>query len=156
MARKHLLTIIGRISPEAWDAIIPHGPIRRAWFGTGLDAVALNPQPLPPRDFVVSAAAMARDIGRFAIEQNATGHASAAWVSDLIDDWCGTPWPRRWPSPWPGPRFGEPDPSPWDIASARMAGAIVFANLAARLGEGELAKALLKGADRLADAAQGD
>lgn len=47
--RKLLTILIDRI-PEAWDAIIPHGP-RWASF---LDEVALNPQPLPPVDAGVS------------------------------------------------------------------------------------------------------
>src|SRR5258708_7130534 len=49
-----------RIPPSAWDAIIPHGPRvargTRALFGD-FESIALNPQPLPPREFVAVAVA---------------------------------------------------------------------------------------------------
>jgi hypothetical protein len=65
-----------------------------------------------------------------------------------------TPWPRKFPWPWPGPRSNEgPHPDPWVVATARMVAALVFAQVGSRLGDGDLAKSLLDGAERLNEAA---
>lgn len=143
-----LLRLVGRIRPEAWDAIIPHGPriLNRA------EAVALNPQPLPPHEtLVIGAAEMAHDLVRIAIETEVRGESASGFVREFIDDWCGTPWPHKWPLPWPGP--GDPDPHPWQVSQARLAGAIVFASAADRLAKGDLGATFAEGADRLAEAA---
>ena len=92
---------------------------------------------------------MAHAVASLAVEADVRGEQSR-FVSELIDDWCGTPWPKKWPWPWPGPH-GAPDPEPW-IETGRAIGAIVFASVGARLGEGELSTALLEGAERLAEA----
>ena len=142
------LTVLGRIPPEAWDAIVPHGP--RISIRNLADLVALNPQPLPPREsYLVAAAEMAHSVAGLAVEADVQGEQSR-FVSEFIDDWCGTPWPKKWPSPWPGPKEG-PFPEPW-IETGRVIGAIVFASVGSRLGEGELSTALLEGAERLAEA----
>jgi hypothetical protein len=151
-----LLAMIGNIPPEAWDAIIPHGPRVRVAAGEGhLDWAALNPQPLPPREaFLTAAAQLAHEFVRGAVTIDMQGGSSPALVSDLIDDWCGTLWPRRWPWPWPGPRPDEgPLPELWDVRTARVVGAVIFASMASRLAEGDLRETLAKGADRLAEAA---
>jgi len=154
MAHLKLLTLIGQIRQQAWDAIIPHGPRTRA-ANDRLARVALNPQPLPPREaFLVGAGEMAAEIARLAIEADVRGEGGGARiVYETIDDWCGTPWPHKWPLPWPGP---DPDPHPWDVALARVVGAVVFASIGSRLGEGELQSAFLEGAERLAVTAAGD
>ena len=46
MAHVNLLTLVAQIRPQAWDAIIPHGP--RVAVNDRFARVALNPQPLPP------------------------------------------------------------------------------------------------------------
>jgi hypothetical protein len=150
MRAHSLLTIVAAIPPEAWDAIIPHGPVIRS----RVDFVALNPQPLPPKDnFAVSAAMMATDLGRIAVEADVRGEPTA-FVKEFVDDWCGTPWPRKWPWPWPGPRPEEgPRPEPWDVQVGRVVGAAVLASAGSRLGQTELAKAFLDGAESLAQAA---
>jgi hypothetical protein len=144
------LSIIARIHPEAWDVIV-----KRIRVGSRFDEVALNPQPLPPAEsFLVSAAEMAHQIARIAVETEVTGGSSSGFVSEFIDDWCGTPWPRKFPVPWPGPRRNEgPEPDPWLVATARMVGAVVFANIGSRLADGDLARSLLDGAERLNEAA---
>jgi hypothetical protein len=145
-----LLTLFARIPPEAWDAKIPQGPLV---FNDPSVRVALNPQPLPPREAIaVGAARMAREVARLAVETDLQGGRASAWLADFIDDWCGTPWPHKWPWPLPGPG-PDPDPHPWDVAMSRVIGAVVFASVGAGLGEGELKKQLLAGADRLAAAA---
>lgn len=146
------LALLGRIKPEIFDVFPPHG-------GPGLadrvESVALNPQPLPPHDpLVPGALAMARRLGQLAVEADLRGEESAGWVSEIIDDWCRTPWPRRFPWPGPGPRPEEgPFPEPWVLNQGRVAGATVFATLAASLGEGALRDALATGAERLVHAA---
>ena len=152
-----LLSIIGRISPEAWDAIHPHGPvlgISESVLSSRIERLALNPQPLPPRDaFLVGAADLAHEIVRQALSIEARGESSLSFVSDTIDDWCGTPWPRKWPLPFP--RSG-PTPDPWDtvdVQAARLVAAIVFASVADRLTDDKFSAVFADGADRLAEAA---
>lgn len=148
-----LLALLGRTRPEVHDVDPPHGPWRSGL--DRLDAVALNPQPLPPRDpVVVAAAAMAARIGALAVEADVRGEQPARWVSEVLEDWCGTPWPRKWPWPGPGPHpLDGPQPDPWVVGAARAQGALVLASLAAGLGDGELREVLAKGAEQLADAA---
>lgn len=147
-----ILAIMGRINPAIFDVFPPQGPLHQRRF----DAVALNPQPLPPRDpWVAAAVHLANRLATLAVESEARGE-SAGWVAEIIDDWCGTPWPHRWPWPWPGPGpYDGPLPDPWTLASARVAGAVVFASVGARLGEGALRDTFLKGSERLAEAAVG-
>lgn len=141
-----LLSIVARVDPEVWD-VIPRG------LSSKSDSVALNPQPLPPRETLqIAAAEMAHGIVRIAIEAELGGGSSAEFVNEFIDDWCATPWPRRWPHPWPGPVEG-PSPVPWDVRTARVVGAIVFASAGSRLPEGDLGAAFAEGAERLAEAA---
>lgn len=146
-----LLSLVARLHPSIWDAINPHGPVVR----TVADRVALNPQPLPPGPdpFLVAAAGMATELAGLAVAADVRGESSGEWVGELIDDWCGTPWPRKWPWPWPGPRRDhDAVVDPETVAQARIVGAIVFASLGDRL-EGDLGAAFLEGAGRLAEAA---
>jgi hypothetical protein len=144
------LAIIARIHPAAWDVII-----HRLRVGSRYDDVALNPQPLPPAEsFLVSAAEMAHQVTRIAIEFEFTGRSASEFISELVDEWCGTPWPRKFPFPWPGPRPNEgPLPDPWVVQTGRMVGALVFASVGSRLADGELARSFLDGAERLNEAA---
>jgi hypothetical protein len=156
---RNLLSIIGTIHPELWDAIIPHGP--RVRVVSGFERVALNPQPLPPRETLLAGAAeMAHEVARLAVASEAQGGSSSGLVSEVIDDWCGTPWPRKWPWPWPGPRpetdIEGPHPEPWEVRTARVIGAIIFASVASRLSSGDLRSAFADGADRLVEAALAD
>ncbi|HEX2383481.1 MAG TPA: hypothetical protein VHI95_12640 [Acidimicrobiales bacterium] len=157
MRTQTVLAHLGRIRPQAWDAIIPHGPRSRS----RADWVSLNPQPLPPgppeEAILIGAAEMAHDIVRIAVESDLRGQAASGMIQEFIDEWCGTPWPRKWPWPWPGPRSGEgPQPDPWTLNTARLVGAIIFASAGSRLGEGELSSALQAGAERLAEVAASD
>jgi hypothetical protein len=154
-----LLALIGRIRPQAWDAIVPHGPPLRVAAGEGhQDWAALNPQPIPPGDALATEAAhLAHELVRSAVAIEMQGGSSSALVSKLIDDWCDTPWPRRWPWPWPGPHPNwGPHPLPWDMQTARVVGALIFASMASRLAAGDLQETLAKGADRLTEAALAD
>src|SRR6516165_1555598 len=100
---------------------------------------------------------MANEVVRLAVESEAQGASSSAFVSEIINDWCGTPWPRKWPWPGPGPRpgteAGGPVPEPWDVRTARVVGAVIFASAASRLSSSDLRTAFADGADRLAEAA---
>lgn len=146
----HLLAVLGRIPPEAWDAIVPHGPaIGRV---TKADRVGFNPQPDPPGSgFVVGAAELAHEIVRIVVAGEVRGESAASLMSDVIDDWCGTGWPRKFPfpvGPWP-----DPDPSPWLETYAplgQLAGAVVLASAATRLRDEKLGRVLADGAERLA------
>ena len=155
MQAMSLLSIIGRINPQAWDYIVPMGPGPGGRQSASLgEQVSLNLQPLPPGEaFVIGAAEMAHSVVRMAIESEVRGEPSIALVSGFSDDWCGTPWPHSWPHPWPGP---GPDPDPWIVQTGRVVGAIVFASVGSRLAEGELRAAFLKGADQLAERATSD
>jgi hypothetical protein len=149
-----LLSMVARIHPEAWDAVIPR------WQGrlTRGDLVSLNPQPLPPGPppdtVLLEAAAMSHELVRFAVEADIRGENAMDRVYAMVDDWCGTPWPGKWPWPWPDPRdAGGPHPDPWQVDRARLVGAIVFASAASRLADGEVKSALAGAAERLAEAA---
>ncbi|MGY5210036.1 hypothetical protein [Nocardia gipuzkoensis] len=154
-----LLSTIARIHPQVWDTIVPRGPRFRAGedVRAGVDGVALNPQPMPPESpanaFLIGAAEMAHDVARIATESEIRGESSVALVNEFIDDWCGTPWPRKWPWPLPGPRPNEgPLPEPWVIQTGRVVGGIVFASVGSRLADGALGSAFLEGAERLIEA----
>lgn len=146
-----LLALLGRLKKEVFDVFPPHG------LGVldGVDTVALNPQPLPPRDpLVTGAILMSRRLSELAIEADIRGEGPAEWLDQIIDEWCDTPWPRKWPWPGPGPGPEEgPVPDPWAVNEARTAGAVVLASMASRLGDGDLRKTLARGAEKLADAA---
>jgi hypothetical protein len=147
-----VLALVGRTKKEIFDVFPPHGPLVR---DRG-DLASLNPQPLPPVDppLVVGAIAMSRRVAELAVEADVRGEAPAEWLGRLVSEWCETPWPRRWPYPGPGPApEGGPHPEPWAVSEARIAGAVVFASVASRLGEGDLRAALADAAERLADVA---
>ena len=44
-----------KIPPQAWDYIIPKGPIHGSFTPRLAEHVALNPQPLPPHEAVIGA-----------------------------------------------------------------------------------------------------
>jgi hypothetical protein len=153
MTNYQLLSVIARLHPEAWDAIIPRAP--RGW--SRFEEVALNPQPLPPgppEQFAAAAAWMTQRLVSMAIEADLRGEDPTSWLAEIIDEYCGT-WPRKWPFPWPGPgpQHG-PSPDPWRMQEARAASALVLASTASRLGEGRLQAVLADGAEKLAEAAQ--
>lgn len=161
-----LVSLIGKLSPEAFDAIFPHGPAlaKRGLSRRFARSVAseLNPQPLPPKDaLLVATAEMAHSIAMAAVAAEAAGADGASrMVVTAVDDWCGTrhprrpiPWPRRWPFPFPEP---GPDPEPhpdWDISASLAVGALTMAAVASRLSEGDVRDALAKGAEQMLDAA---
>jgi hypothetical protein len=158
------MTVIGRINPSIWDAIVPMGPrylqsVSRASPGS---AVELNPQPIPPGyEAHFAAARVANEIALAAIAAAAAGMEEGATllVSRAVDDWCGTPpghIPIPWPGQWPGPPGSAPDPEPWLVASTRMVGALTLASVASRIAQGDAQEALVRGAEQLLDAALQD
>lgn len=152
-----ILTILGTFPPEAFDAIIPHGhrrPGGRVSVTDHIDHVALNPQPLPPRErFLVASAELAHEIGRLAVETDLVRGGGSDLVRELVDDWCGTGWPRRWPFPWPGPVPGTRTHE-LDVAGGHLAGAVVLASLGDRMPGTDLGAAFLEAAQKLAEVAQ--
>ncbi len=149
---RQLLALFAHLNPAIFDALIPrYSPSRVLTW----DAVALNPQPLPPEPdpFVIAAVRMTHEHVRLALEAEIRGEGGSRIIAELVDDWCGTPWPRKWPFPWPGPRPDGPHPDPWQLATARIAGAVTLAGLAARLGEGDLRETMGRGAEQLTEVA---
>ena len=145
------LALVARTNKAVFDVFPPQfrGALDR------VESVALNPQPLPPRDpLVTGAVSMSHRLVELAVEANVRGEEPAPWLAQVIEEWCGTPWPRRWPWPGPGPHPEDgPVPDPWAVNEARVAGAAVFASMASRLGDGDLREALARSAERLVDAA---
>src|SRR5215207_7791031 len=121
---KQAIEFIGRTIPEIFD-IIPHGPLSAGHAGRAGIAM-LNPQPLPPAQrYLVASIDLAQTVAQAAILAEVSGGAGADVVARIVDEWCGTPWPR--PFPWPGPIDPEPEPHPdWDIAAGRVAGAVTL------------------------------
>jgi hypothetical protein len=146
-----LLAVLGRIPPEVWDVIVGQDPSARHRG----DQMSLNPQPLPPREeFLLGAAEMAHALVGIAVEADIRGDSAVNVLSEVVEEWCATPWPRKWPWPGPGPRPDEgPSPDPWRINVGRAIGAVVFASVASRLGEGEVRTNLVKSAENLAEVA---
>ena len=67
-----------------------------------IDAVALNPQPLPPHEAVVGAQLLENVLVSAIIVVGGRGAGEGAGVLRAeIDDWCGTGWPGKWPKPKP-------------------------------------------------------
>lgn len=141
--------LMTRIRPSAWQLIASD------WPPDARPDARLNPQPLPPVErYQVAAATMAHEIARLAIEAHITGADARTMLTEAIDDWCGTPpWPRKWPHPWPHPRLG-PVPDPWLGRTGQLVGALVFAKVAASLGDMDLVGLLSSAATRLTDAAR--
>jgi len=119
------------------------------------DYASLNPQPLPPHGAGrMLMSLMERGI---IIVSGRDPSAQEAFLQD-VEDWCGTPWPRRWPWIGPGP-VPEPHPEAGrhdDFGrAARVGGALAAAEIAARYPEGELKDVFEKAAQRLTEAALG-
>lgn len=139
------LAKLGLIPPEAWDAVIPHGHLL-ARVG-GHDAVALNPQPIPPLEARTGADLM-RGVLLTSIIIVGGKDGGARALLEEVDDWCGTGWPRRWP--WPTP------PKGWDDGQVFAAAAVTAAGLAAQYDhDADMQKALGKAAEMLMDRAAG-
>lgn len=125
---RQLLAIIGRRIPAIYD-VIPRGPLSR------FSEVALNPQPLPPRELGAAIAA----------EFIHTGWLSERFGFDLdqafndLDDWCPTvPKGLKLPPWWPP--IPEPDPQPdwftdFHIGFAAHIAAVADGFEGTRLGE---------------------
>ena len=156
-----VLTILSTFPPEAWDAIVPR--YRGARLGARPELadrfdmsdrfghVALNPQPLPPRErFLLAAADLGHEIGRLAVETDLTQGSGSGLLRELVDDWCLTGWPRRWPFPWPGP---GPRPDEVDLVGGRLAGALVLASLGERMAGTDLGTAFTETSEKLAEVA---
>jgi len=150
-----LFSIFARINPEIYD-IIPRGPQRLEQIALRGSEAMLNPQPLPPKEaYLVASIDLAHDIARAAAIAEAAGGSSSDMLARIIDDWCGTYWPR--PFPLPGPPVGpEPEPHPdWDISAGRLLGAMTLAGIAERTPQGELRDALRRGAEQMAEVSAG-
>lgn len=140
-----VLAKLGAIPPQAWDAVIPHGPVGHLWGGVTYvhfgDEAGLNPQPLPPRNVLTGA----RILEAIVLGRVAAGATADAFLMD-IDDWCGTGWPKRWPLP---PKARE-----WDESLVFAGAAAAAAQLAAQYDHfPEMQDALVKATEQLADRA---
>ena len=138
-----------KIPPEAWDWIIPHGPAFAHVVNRRIDAVALNPQPLPPHEAVVGAQLLENVLVSAIIVVGGRGAGEGAGVLRAeIDDWCGTGWPGKWPKPKPR--------RDWDDSLVFAGAALAAAGLAEQYDHApELQEALGAAAEQLAEAAGG-
>ncbi|TJZ57414.1 hypothetical protein FCH28_08335 [Streptomyces piniterrae] len=159
-----IMRMLARLHPELWDLFHPHGPVLTTGAAQirsldGGSEVALNPQPLPPRELL-----------RFAIRRTTHGVAEATIgahqsgrdireiVQEIGDDWCPTPphrtipWPKRWPAPWPP---GEPSPVDPELATpaVQAAAGLAFQGYADGIADEKLCAAFGELADRLFEAA---
>lgn len=142
---------------------------RRTRWGNLLGRVALNPQPLPPRE---SPFAMAARLARTVIDQAVLQHRASllsasdpdrslefirALVSEYVDDWCGTR-PRPWPLPVDMPPRGippVPPPGPLDFRNSPWAPMYIivvggqFQQMADYMADSPLGEVFLSAANRL-------
>lgn len=154
------LDLIITLIPEAADVIPRHDAYR---FASALDLVALNPQPLPPkaRDRVAlnPQPLPPKVAGRQLAHSIVRGVAFSGRpdsMFEILDDWCGTGWPRHWPWPWPWPVNPEPEPHPEWAVDTLLGGMLALAEISAHYPAGsEMRDALDKGVDMLGEAAVG-
>lgn len=142
--RKNRVAFVASLDDRIWELVDggPQGLLERR-----LSHVALNPQPLPPREAGgLLLSVLARGI---IVVGGRDGAAIDAFLED-IEDWCGTGWPRRWPRPGPGP---TPDPRENVDTSALLGGALAAAELAASYPAGELQELFERAAEQLTEAA---
>jgi hypothetical protein len=142
------LRLIAKKFPAIWDTI----------GGGRFDAVALNPQPLPPREaFLVEFARAAAD--RLALIQETADLIGSngdrqgiivvgGRVSELVDEFCGTGWPKKFPPKPPGP-----DPDPRFSATELILAASRFLTAAGGVANPQLADELNRAGERLMDEA---
>ena len=134
-----------RIRPSAWQLIASD------WPPDAHPEARSNSHLLPPAErYQVAAAVMAHEIARLAIEAQIGGADARLMMTEAIDDWWGTP---PWPGKWPHPRLG-PVPDPWLGRTGQLVGALVFAKVAACLGDMDLVALMSSAATRLTDAAR--
>lgn len=144
-----LLRIIARKYPQVWDVI---------GGGGRLESVALNPQPLPPREaFVYELAGVAVD--RLLLIQETADLIGGdgdrqgiivvgGRISELVDEFCGTGWPKKFPPKPPGP-----DPDPRFSAIELLLVASRFLTAAGAVANPQLADELNRAGERLMDEA---
>jgi hypothetical protein len=121
--------------------------------------VALNPQPLPPKEGPLRAALVARTMIAGAIDiteaaeaitgsSDAAAQAVRAKVAAFVDDWCGTPpRPRPFPRPWGPLMHGDEGLRPIDLVAA----GVQFQKAAEVLADGPLGATFQGAADALVD-----
>jgi len=101
----NLWRVIAEKHPEIWDVI----------GGDPLSAVALNPQPLPPRSAFLAAVILEftermTDVCELAdLIPRPGGEPGniivAGHVARFVDDICGNGLQIKWPFPWPAPQW---------------------------------------------------
>ncbi|WP_327683018.1 hypothetical protein [Kitasatospora sp. NBC_00458] len=155
---------MGRLHPEAIDGIVPHlpvlGPTRHVHLAdAGGGGRPLNPQPIPPgaAELRLAVAATVNAVANAAITARLSDGDVGRILTEVGDDWCGTPhgripWPKHWPFPWPP---GEPYPIDWTYATpaVQAQAALTFQAYAGGIADEELGAAFGGLAERLADAA---
>lgn len=89
---------LARINPRLWEIPFPHTPLvgHPAASLTNPDAVALNPQPLPPGELLALAVADVHltEIVRLASAENGEGRNGALRRIADVDELCPPLWPK--------------------------------------------------------------
>ncbi len=123
------------------------------------EEVALNPQPLPPREAAVLAGyQVGVDLARSAIILG-----DGQRLVEEVHGWCGNepkriPWPVNRPWPWPWPPDPTPGPDPWgelDRTAIFLSAACGLASVAARMQPGDMQESFLAAGDELIATALG-
>lgn len=104
------LAEIGKIPPEAYDAIFPQGPLELVLAGPQLRVSGLTRAAAPTAEqaaaFPAPEAAVGAALvggllhGAIIIEGGRDTEPGRAFLAE-IEDWCGTGWPKKWPRPKP-------------------------------------------------------
>ncbi len=158
-----LLRMLANLHPELWEIIHPHEPALAAAIGRRRpgDEVALNPQPLPPKEIAAAVMSTVAAVVNASIVAQYLDRDPAGVLADVGDDWCPTrpqpkiPWPRRFPTPWPpGP---DPDPREIEIltAAVQAQAALAFQACADTVADERLAAGFADLSERLATASIG-
>ncbi|WP_068275691.1 hypothetical protein [Aldersonia kunmingensis] len=146
------LPLIAEVSARALQIVTTARTTSRGTPGLDL-------HPLPPLErFQRAAAEMTHWFAQHAIESEIQGRPGSGVIDELVDDWCSaSPWPRDWPQPGPVPVLDLPvrpeTADPQLVRAGRIVGALVLAGVGSRLPTGDLGTAMLRGAERLSEAA---
>ncbi|MFD0203472.1 MULTISPECIES: hypothetical protein [Saccharothrix] len=104
LSRKAFADLLIQAYPAPDDAG-PFGPVV-----LGFGSVALNPQPLPPKDLAWRGAVAAGGTIRYALDRYESAADSGRGqelghdaIARFVRGFCGTPPTAHWPWPWPPP-----------------------------------------------------
>lgn len=147
-----VLRLLGRPAP---DDVGPWGPAGPVMYKVLTEVFRPGASEWLPALVTQANAAYIVNRITFAEDRKEAEVEIAAWIGEIIDDWCGTPPKPKWPPvPWPVP--GPPDPRWTDLAAEKMTityahyvdAAVTYAWAGQQLGDSPVAQDVAAMAER--------